>query len=119
MRIALPTNEELVSTVFDFADRLVLMDIRTGEVFNRGEADFVEKLASLRVARLRSLGVDTLICGAISEAVAMMIQHSGIELVSGIRGHVSEVVGAYIDGELHRACYRLPGFDCACETEEE
>ncbi len=92
------------------------MDIDAGEVLSQQEIDFAEKLASLRVAQLKGLGIDTLICGAISEPVAMMVQHSGIELLSGIRGSIDDVVSAYMDSRLDRPHYRLPGFG-GLETE--
>jgi predicted Fe-Mo cluster-binding NifX family protein len=119
MRIALPIDGKLVSTVFDFAERLCLVDIEAGRVRKQQEVDFADKLASLRVAQLKRLGIDALICGAISEPVAMMIHHSGIDLLSGITGDVDDVVSAYMDSRLDRPQYRLPGFgDLETERKE-
>ena len=111
MRIALPISGTHVSTVFDFAERLALVEIENNAISRRRGIDFAERIVSMRVAQLRKLEIDVLICGAISESAAMMINHSGIRLVQGITGGVDSVVEACVKGELNRPCYLLPGFE--------
>lgn len=110
MRVALPINGSRVSTVLDFADRLLLADVASGRVPKTREIPFPQTLLSTRVAELRDMGVDTVICGAISNPLASMISHSGIDLVTGITGDVNQVVEAYVAGELRQMKFLLPGF---------
>ncbi len=110
MRIAMPIHGSYVSTVFDFADRLLLVDIANNQTLKEDETFFPQTLPSIRVGKLRELGVNTLICGAISNALAAMIWHSGINLVSGITGEARQILDAYMKGQLYRPQYLLPGF---------
>ena len=110
MRIACPIDDSHVSTVFDFADKLLLVDVVNNRILKQGETPFPQTLAPIRVGKLRELRVDTVICGAISNALAAMVWHSGINLVTGITGDAGQVLDAYLNGKLHRPQYLLPGF---------
>ncbi|MBN1574977.1 MAG: NifB/NifX family molybdenum-iron cluster-binding protein [Chitinispirillaceae bacterium] len=110
MRIAVAIDGTRVSTVFDFTEKLVLVEVEGGAITGIREIHFPEKIVSLRVARLKNLKVDTLICGAISEPAAMMIRHCGIRLVQGISGEIENVVEAFIKGIIENSRFFLPGF---------
>jgi predicted Fe-Mo cluster-binding NifX family protein len=62
-----------------------------------------------RVIRLRNLGVDVLICGAISRPLAFMITGLGIELLPHIRGRIDEVLNAYLTSRLTEQRFSMPG----------
>ena len=109
MRIALPIAETRVATVFDFADKMTIADIVGMRVSSRQDVQIPEPLPSIRVGRLRELNVNTLICGAISNMLAAMVWHSGIEVVPGITGEVEAVLDAFMNGRLAGAQYSLPG----------
>lgn len=110
MRIAVATEGSQVATVFDFARTLTVVDRAEGGITGENHVAFPETLPSIRAEALRSLGVDTLICGAISNPVAAMLSHSGISLVPGITGDTKRVLAAYMGGNLHRGNqFLLPG----------
>ena len=113
MRIAISIDRNAVATVFDFGSKLELIDLDDSGIVNREIVDFDAKLSSLRAAQLKELFIDTVICGAISEPVAIMIQHSGIQLVSGITGGIDSVLQAYCSSTLQDPQYLLPGFAAA------
>lgn len=49
---------------------------------------------------LKSLGVDTLICGGIGSHGVEAVTSSGLNLIPGAVGDVKEVIKAYLDGSL-------------------
>jgi predicted Fe-Mo cluster-binding NifX family protein len=116
MKIGVTADNACVSTVFDFSGWLSLFDINEGMICRLREISLDMGIVSLRVAQLRSLKIDTLICGAISEAAAMMIRHSGMRLITGITGNVHLVVEAYIKNDLDQPCFLLPGFESFRES---
>jgi len=110
MKIGVTANGACVSTVFDFSKRLSVFDINGHTICCQNEITLEQSIISMRVAQLRILEIDTLICGAISEPAIMMIRHSGIRLIAGITGNINLVVTACIKQELARPCFLLPGF---------
>jgi predicted Fe-Mo cluster-binding NifX family protein len=110
MKIAIPVWNGLVSSVFDFAHRLLLVDIQDVRQINRSEISLSSESAPQRAGRLRTLGVDVLICGAVSQPLMYMLTASGIEVLPYVTGHVDEVLQAYITGQLGQPQFILPGF---------
>jgi predicted Fe-Mo cluster-binding NifX family protein len=62
-----------------------------------------------RVRALSELGVDVLICGAISVDLEERLLAAGIEVVAEMRGEVREIVRAYLDGEILQPGFSMPG----------
>ena len=73
MKIAIPVYGDHVSNVFDFAHRLLLVDIGKGKETKRCEIALQNKLLVQRAVQLKSLEVNLLICGAISQELATMV----------------------------------------------
>jgi len=109
MRIVLPASGTCVATVFDFADTLMVVDIANMEIAGKQILSIPQSLPSIVAGKLRELKVNTLICGAISNPMAAMVWHSGIEVVPGITGEAEAVVQAYIHGQLAQPKFMLPG----------
>jgi len=74
MKIAIPIWNDYVSSVFDFAHELLLIDIENGCETSRTEVSIDIKRPPDRVAKLEQLGVDMLVCGAISRSLANMVR---------------------------------------------
>jgi len=110
MKIALPIWNGFVSSVFDFAHRLLLVDIQNGSQINRSEISLTSESIPQRAGRLRTLGVDVLICGAISRPLMYMLTASGIEVLPYVTGRVDEILQAYITGQLSQPQFLSPGF---------
>ena len=97
MKLAISVCEGRVSNVFDFAQKAMVVELREAT-----ESDRVEVVVSgqgpARMARLRQLGVDTLICGAISRPLASAASVFGIRLLPYVTGSLDEVIEAYRKG---------------------
>jgi len=109
MKIALPTFNGRISPVFDVAQKLVLVEVDVANELSREEHAIPSKIFARRAARLSELGVEILLCGAISRPLAMMIAAHGIEIVPFISGGVDEVLGAYLQGRLADPTFFMPG----------
>ena len=110
MKVAVTVWENTVSTVCDFSSRLVVLDIEGDQVKSRSFMPFETGILPERANRLKELGVEVLLCGAISRPLERMIRASGVKVVPCLRGSIEEVIGAYLDGGLSDARFILPGF---------
>jgi len=109
MRIAIPVCDNQVATVMDFAGRLLVIDCEAGQEIRRDIVDFGQQLVPAKVAGLADLGVNLLICGAISRPFSAMVLHSGIEIIPFISGNVDDVLVAYFRGCLVDPSFLMPG----------
>ena len=108
-KIAIPEWQGQVSTVFDFAGKLLLIEIDGQRETRRTENLLPDEPILYRAFRLNNFGVDVLICGAISQPLALMISGSGIKVVPDISGSIDEVLNAYLAGRLTEQRFSMPG----------
>jgi predicted Fe-Mo cluster-binding NifX family protein len=108
MKIAIPVYNGNVSNVFDFANRLLILEFADGKEANRIEID-LDKSLPKRADQLESQGIDVLLCGAVSQLLANMVEASGIEIMPYITGNVETVIDAYKTGKLKNAEFSMPG----------
>ncbi len=109
MRIAITVYGDYVSNAFDFAHRLLLVDIEDGRETQRHEVEIENRTLPQRTEQLRTLGADVIICGAVSRLLANMVIQSGIEVLPFVTGRVDDVLDAYKTGELVRPEFCMPG----------
>jgi len=109
MKVAIPVWGPQVSTVFDFSDRLLIADIVSGTATDRSVIPFTEINIASKAARLQKLGVNTLLCGAISVPLTRMIEAGGIVVVPFLRGMADDILNAYLAGQLMDGRFALPG----------
>jgi hypothetical protein len=103
-RAAIPVFRGRVAPVLDSCTQLWVLDSQVRAV--------PLECACLRdrVRSLLDLGVEVVICGAVSDYLSRLLEKNHIRLVCGIAGDAQEVVRAYRQGRLHLACFRMPGF---------
>ncbi len=109
MRLAIPVRNERVSPVFDEARRLVLVDVENGMEQARREEILHESFPNRRARRLTEIGVNVLICGAISRPLVTLLAAFGITVIPCTVGPVDEVLAAYLKGRLSDPRWRMPG----------
>jgi predicted Fe-Mo cluster-binding NifX family protein len=109
MKVAVPILRGRVSPVFDVAERLLVVDIENGREAYRHEVPITETVASRRTACLTELGIDTLVCGAISRPLEEMIGASGIQVFPWRCGPVENVLHALLCRRLTEEAYAMPG----------
>ena len=109
MNIAIPIWDDCVSSAFDFADRLLLVETENDKEISRSHIRLESRSLSQRVSQLKHLKVDVLVCGAISRALAEMVKASGIEVLPYVTGSIDDVLEAYLTGQLAKPELSMPG----------
>ncbi|OHB60091.1 MAG: hypothetical protein A2Y12_09090 [Planctomycetes bacterium GWF2_42_9] len=109
MKVAIPICQDNVSTVFDFAEKLLLVELENGAEKSRNEVFLGEQSVPERAAILRRLGVSVIICGAISKSLTYTISGSGIDVLPFVTGSTEQILAAYRAGKLSLPKYAMPG----------
>ena len=110
MKVAFPVWNERISPLFDTAAVLRVADVEGGRVVRRQDYPMPRDLPAAKVNLLLGLGVEVLLCGALSPFFARTISASGITLVSWLAGDAEEVLQRFVDGTLTDPRFSLPGF---------
>ena len=108
MRIAMPIWNGRVSPVFDVARRIVVLDVENGKIAARQEETIGDD-PMRKLEGLQGLGVETLLCGAVSQPVAALLASRGIQVIPFLAGDIEEVVKAFLEGALPAPAFAMPG----------
>lgn len=106
MRFAIPVWDGRVSPVLDVARSFRIADIESGELVK------VETLgvgSGTRVSMLVELGVDCVLCSAVSVELEAILRASGLRVVSRICGSPEEIFSALASGDVELERFRSPG----------
>jgi predicted Fe-Mo cluster-binding NifX family protein len=100
MKVAVAVLNDAICPRLDCARRLVVLDIDSSTERSRRTLDIGDWPAIGRAGRLADLGVDVLVCGALSRFDEAGLEASGIYVVRGVAGPVESVVAAVHAGTL-------------------
>lgn len=109
MKLAMPVSSGRVSSAFDFARRLLVVEYGDSREIDRRELVLEEEPPLSRARRLVALGANTLICGAISRSVAERLAAGGIDIIPFVSGPVEKVLAAYLAGNLESTAFLMSG----------
>jgi predicted Fe-Mo cluster-binding NifX family protein len=106
---ALTVWEGRISPVFDVSREAIVLTVEQGSVTARHRESLAAPTPALRVERLVRLGIDTLVCGAISEPLRQALEARGVRVLGFVAGEVDEVASAFVAGSLPSAALSMPG----------
>ena len=109
MIVAIPVWQGRVSPVFDVAGQLLVVELNGSVEIARRQEALPDEVPQRRAQRLQALGVETLICGAISRPLETLLAASRIEVLPRICGDVEEVLRAFLDAGLQDDQFVMPG----------
>lgn len=109
MKAAVTVWDGRVSPVFDVSREVLLLNVEHGVVVARSHESIEVPSAVGKVERLVDVGVDTLICGAISEPVQHELRLRRIKVISFVAGEIDEVVEGFLAGTLPTPRFSMPG----------
>ena len=109
MKMALTVWGNRISPVFDAAHMLLVVEIENTEIINKRYEPFYPELPTRLAVRLAEMNVVVLICGAISEMPANIIETNGIKLIPFITGDAHEVIDAYVKDVPFMPTFLMPG----------
>lgn len=110
MHAAFSIWEERIAPVFDVAHTVYLAEVADGELVSGQEVQLPAGPAAYRAIQLVGLGVELLVCGAISRPLLATLNAYGIQVVSFVAGDVQQVLAAWLKGELQRDRFAMPGY---------
>lgn len=109
MRIALSVFENRVSPVFDWSNRLLVIERDGAKEMNRTEHSIAGMSPVARADYLAGMNVNTLVCGGISKVLLDMVEARGIRVIPWIAGDMERVLGAFLEGRILSGHFFMPG----------
>jgi len=109
MKIALSAWKGYISTVFDTADQMLVLEIDGADGQKRTMVKLSTGDAAGRANQIKEMQIDVLICGAISRPLETSLISLGIKVHAFVRGPVEEVLAACQNGNLDQSIFAMPG----------
>ena len=109
MRIAVAHWGERISPVFDVTDNLYLIEIEDGIEMRRKDRILSGRNPLQRAREVSGLGVDVLVCGAISRLQEAALMREQVQVAGFICGEVNDVVESFLRGRLTDGPFLMPG----------
>lgn len=109
MKTAFTVWNDRIAPLFDVAGKIHVVESEAGDIMEQTRVCLDDPSPALKVRRLADLGVQMLVCGAISRAARNMITAYGIELVAYINGDLDTVIKAWQHDQLRTDVLRMPG----------
>jgi len=104
MQVALTVWGGRISPLFDTTRMLLVAEVKGRRVMARHYEPLDCDSAYSRAVKLNDLGVNVLICGAISDTYANLVEARGIKLIAFTSGDVEEVLKAYMADKSAASC---------------
>lgn len=98
-----------ISPVFDAARTLLIVEIDGKAVVSTARLTFDPERPLELVQMLLRQQVGLVICGAVSEQPAAMLEAAGIRLIPFVTGNVHQVLDRLFNGRTLNAEFRMPG----------
>ena len=100
MKIAIPMFNTRVSPRFDFASKILVATVDRGNVIDRETYSLINLNPIRRAGLLSDLGVNTILCGGISDFSQRLIAANAIEVIPMVQGEIEEVLELYVNNKL-------------------
>jgi predicted Fe-Mo cluster-binding NifX family protein len=115
MTVGIPIWQDRVSPVFDTAARLMVMRRGRRRARELEREEFaLDTLAPDALARsVVALGVDVLLCAAISEPLRLALERGGVRVEGDLCGEVEALLRAFHAGNWRDPEFQMPG----CRTQ--
>lgn len=108
-KVAVTVWGERVSPVFDSARTLLIAEIHQGTLVGMMRVAFDPQRPLELLQLLRTQQVRCVICGAVSEGPAAMLEGAGVRLIPFITGEVERVLAHYVRGRAFGMEFCMPG----------
>lgn len=109
MKTAFSSWNHRIAPVFDVARQLLLVESHEEGIISEAEATMPADDPGEKAECLARLGVNTLVCGAISRPMQGLIESRGIALIPFVAGDLREVIQAWMEGRIHEGAFTMPG----------
>ena len=113
-KVAIAVWNGRISPVFDVSRHVSILEVEKGIVVGRREELFDNDDPVRKASKLATLGIETLLCGAISRPLAGMLAAYGIRTIPFVAGEVEAVIAASLAGDLPNLALSMPGCGGRC-----
>jgi predicted Fe-Mo cluster-binding NifX family protein len=109
MKTAFAYWENRVAPVFDTACLMHVIVVEQGVIVSETRETLPKEIPFRKVLRLQELGVETLVCGAVSRPMHRLMRACGIEVIPFVAGNLTDVIDGWVRGELGDERFCMPG----------
>ncbi|MBN2575488.1 MAG: dinitrogenase iron-molybdenum cofactor biosynthesis protein [Deltaproteobacteria bacterium] len=109
MKAALTIWEGRISPVFDVSREALILTVENGVVTSRHSESIEAPAPAAKIERLLTLGIATLVCGAISAPLQHALSVRGVKVIAFVAGEIDEVVAGFLAGRLPTEALSMPG----------
>jgi predicted Fe-Mo cluster-binding NifX family protein len=109
MKVAFTVWNNRIAPLFDVSRRVHIVESVDGHIVGRCTASIDNDMPTHKAKQLAEMGIQTLVCGAISRSLESLVTAYGIELVAFINGDLQEVVDAWQCGKIYSDNFIMPG----------
>ncbi|MBU2513547.1 dinitrogenase iron-molybdenum cofactor biosynthesis domain-containing protein [bacterium] len=109
MKIAMTIWGKWISPVFDSAQTLLVVEIESNRIVSSQQVPFNAEQPLVLLEQLNKLEVSHLICGAISEFPARILENESLKLVPFISGNADAVIRELTKGNPIVPMFLMPG----------
>lgn len=103
MKVALSHWQGRIAPVFDVADNVSIVEVKNNRGVRHKDITLREHEPLLRAKEVSMLGVEVLICGAVSVIMDMALTAAGVQVVGFLCGSTKNVLDAFVAGRLQEA----------------
>lgn len=109
MKIAFAYWEQRIAPVFDTARHVLVLELTDNLTISNKQEFLLEEQALNKILQLQNMGVEVLVCGAVSRFVCEIILNHGIKVFAFVAGDLQAVVNAWLQGEIEHERFAMPG----------
>ncbi|MEI6208483.1 MAG: NifB/NifX family molybdenum-iron cluster-binding protein [Desulfuromonadales bacterium] len=109
MKTAFAYWNKRIAPVFDTAHKIKVVETESERIICEKLETMESDLPVEKALCLSELGVNTLVCGAISHSLSEMVTAYGIRVIPFVAGELQEVIKAWLMGTLEPEVFAMPG----------
>ncbi|MCK5863049.1 MAG: hypothetical protein KAH38_11220 [Candidatus Hydrogenedentes bacterium] len=114
MKIAITEWQGRVSPVCDAATHLLIADVKHRSINNLYTVQMHSEDFHERIRQITALGMDVLICGAISRAMKSALSTTDIKIIPQTCGKVEDILTTFATGRFSQDAFLMPGCCSKC-----
>lgn len=109
MKVAFSFFEDRIAPVFDAAERILVAETEGASILTETVARLTAAQPLERAAALAGMGVQVVVCGAISADLQRYLVSRGLRVVPFVAGDLRDIMQAWLGGRMEAGEYRMPG----------
>jgi len=109
LKVAFACLDERIAPVFDTALQVHVVETESGHIVSEKKQMLPPDLPLQKMLRLNELGIQVIVCGAISRPLNALIVANGIRVIPFVAGDLHAVIQAWQKGRLRGNAFAMPG----------